>query len=704
MSKIIINEVDETSAEQSLDIGYDVVFVPGFSSVPVDSQAGTDLVDKPTLCTSVAQFERYFGSEPALFVDPQSFPSQFSPKPEYYMFEALDVDPSYIYAKELLQAGVPVVYQRLNQYTQYDSNYDVTVENFYNKLSTDVFGSTRKVLKERANDIFQGTFSLDHNIYLNNTSKDGTNEFKFHWFKSYQVFKKNTKYLVGDIIKASSDPLKYTDYYQVTQAIPSSNNRDIYDLFINGYVKLYTSGDYYDASDSEHIDNNHSVGEILKVNEKFYLVVKNMETDSGLAGNAIELTSNNSLPIPAASWFLNNEVVIPTLSSIEEVYGLEFNPLVMRSRVEEEVTFYSANKGNLAFFNSDVYVCAKDFTDVPENELVEQGELEETSSYLIPLTGNGASEHLATLGSIISITSIIDECKLVDKDQYNIKYITSGGYPVYEYNGNSIVNQMTALAKQRGDCIALIDHTNIPGRDLLGSDSLIYAVQNNIVPSSEAVYSSMFTPWGRYSVSASYGTDIDLSEGINLPASFAYLMCLANSIANNPSWYSIAGASRGRVPHLMSVDTERPITNSVANVYQNNDSVSINPITYIAPYGQCIWGNRTLLDNSVKRGTTALSFLNIRNMVCDIKKQVYIACQTLMFDQNTEILWNNFTSMITPLLDSMVTGSGLKSYQIIRLESSEKSTIRASIRVYPVYAVEAFEITLYLSDNEVTVE
>ena len=38
-------------------------------------------------------------------------------------------------------------------------------------------------------------------------------------------------------------------------------------------------------------------------------------------------------------------------------------------------------------------------------------------------------------------------------------------------------------------------------------------------------------------------------------------------------------------------------------------------------------------------GTSALSFLNIRGVVSDVKKVIHAACQNSLFEQNTDITW-----------------------------------------------------------------
>ena len=304
---------------------------------------------------------------------------------------------------------------------------------------------------------------------------------------------------------------------------------------------------------------------------------------------------------------------------------------------------------------------------------------------------------------------------LLDKNGISIKYLTSGGYPTYEYTSSGVAcaisKNMQQLAYNRGDCIAFVDHTNNPERALTGQTS-IYGAPEGISAflhtDSVGSYSTMITPWVNVSGAGTY-SNTNLPSGVSIfadtaaPGSFAYLSALAVSLRTNANWLAIAGVARGRVPHLISLNTDNVMTNTIAENMTPIYGVAINPITNIRPYGESIWGNRTLLDTTSKTGY-ATGFLNIRNLVCDVKKQAYIAAMSCMFEQNTDVLWINFKSMIQPLLEQMRTGAGLKNYKIIKLPGSDRETIRAKIILVPVYAVEQFIIDIYITDSDIALE
>ena len=290
--------------------------------------------------------------------------------------------------------------------------------------------------------------------------------------------------------------------------------------------------------------------------------------------------------------------------------------------------------------------------------------------------------------------------KLLDKGEYVIKFITSGAYPVFEFNDNSIAQAMVEVAANRGDCTALIDHTPNNERTLLAlnSSSVYYNVVNdfantyvvNSLGEDAFTYSAMFTPYGVYNCTT-------VGKQVMLPASHGYLSALAASVQTNGNWMAAAGVQRGAVPNLVALSQN--LTNAIADSYEPRDGIAINPITNIKPYGLTIWGNRTLKNNAKAGDLTATSFLSIRQLTNDVKRTVWVAAKTLTFEQNSDLLWINFKSKIIPTLDQMVSGSGLSGYEIKKQKTTKKATVKAVIRLYAIEPVEDWDITIELADS-----
>lgn len=302
---------------------------------------------------------------------------------------------------------------------------------------------------------------------------------------------------------------------------------------------------------------------------------------------------------------------------------------------------------------------------------------------------------------------------LMDKGEYQIKFLTLGAYPSFEFGLDktgtgsietyNIFDNLIETAAKRGDCIALVDHTNNSTRTLQTTAGSVYANLSAYVKNSLTItrkggdsedgytYGAMFTPYAIYKLSTQNNTQH------TLPASFGYLSAFAASTQSNPNWYAVAGVSRGIPSGLIGLSQN--ITNTIADLYQPRNNVAINCITNIKPYGYTIWGNRTLKNNSADGDLKALSFLNIRVLTCDLKKTLYQACKRYTFENNTDIMWLNFKSQIEPALAKMLSGNGIASYQIIKVATTKKATIEAIIRLVPIEPVEDWFITIELTDG-----
>ena len=194
-----------------------------------------------------------------------------------------------------------------------------------------------------------------------------------------------------------------------------------------------------------------------------------------------------------------------------------------------------------------------------------------------------------------------------------------------------------------------------------------------------------------------------------MPGSFGYLKSLATTIQKfgQISWQAIAGVTRALIPDFVGLYTDERLSNSVADAYNKRNDVGINAITNIRPYGYCIWGNRTFVNNEYfanlgdgSDGLIASSFVDIMSMVCNINTVAYRTCKRLMFEKDNDVLWTRFLQGVSPYLDQLTTGGGLRTYEITKEPSTMRGQLVAKITVWPIYATENFDIAIVLRDTE----
>lgn len=300
--------------------------------------------------------------------------------------------------------------------------------------------------------------------------------------------------------------------------------------------------------------------------------------------------------------------------------------------------------------------------------------------------------------------------EIKDRGLYDVSFVTTGGYPTVWTDADgtkkSLIPSMTSVfggdtettKYGRGDCFVLIDFEqstkfkpSTDGTKIVdenGNDITQLAVE------SKPEDCLVVAPWCEFTPNFS-----GYSENYWFPGSFAFLKCFAGSIKTNNSWFATAGVKRGAVN---CSGVSQVITNAEADLLQPVAGRAVNAITYIKPFGYVIYGNRTLRPNSAE-GLVANSFVNIRQLVHDVKRHVYSVAKGLMFDPNNDILWVNFKNAVTPLLERMRSGQGISSYRLVRIQNSARGTLSAKIIIAPIEAVETFDITVELTDEDITV-
>ena len=307
--------------------------------------------------------------------------------------------------------------------------------------------------------------------------------------------------------------------------------------------------------------------------------------------------------------------------------------------------------------------------------------------YEVPTKTSGSDEASTKEDLVSALNDTTMWSKLKDRTKYQFRFISNGGYVTSSSTTSACLTNMIDVATSRGDCVALVDCGETYTSNVATS---IYEEVNKTsgVLSNGSEFASMFAPW------CSMATTI--VENVNLPGSFAYLKAYAKASSSTQPWFAIAGKSRGAIPGI--VQTVYEFGDIESDILQKSSSgISINPIIKDPTYGYIIWGNRTL--NKATDGLTAKDFLNIRQGISSIKKTLYTASRKLTFEQNSSVLWLNFKSEISPLLDRMKNSQGIEDYKITKVATSEKATLKATIRVIPIEAVEYFDLTVELADS-----
>lgn len=697
MANITIRETDLTTAGAS-GVTDNVVYIPGYAKMGP--------IGEPIECTTLSEFESIFGTSPYKFKNANSYNG--------ISYSAGDYEKSYYYAAELLKAGLPIVFERIET-----SNVDYT----YSTIN----------LKEKYLTYGNSLNSITYNT-LNITDESTEDTYVY----SIEVPGISGRYVQGSI-ELNLSGLIINESISDSDLTYTIDNSDI------------TVEDFVIESDKITITLSQPLTNISTASIQFDLLNSftyevigkyNLDTDSydftfEVEEGQIEGTATydkNTLNVNITSPFIINEIALPTLQAIGEDYtivlkskyagnysaegltvsantitgndGITYIQLIGTLNINgvqsSETSLISFNELDSRYYKNVVNsLFSIESTNVPEtlynlNLLQLQSVTSQSFNYLRTSHFDNTLDEFSVEDMYKALNeSILD--KLEDKGEYSIKFITTGGYPIYGQSINdrlALTQKILTIAGNRGDVIALVDAADeAPLRIYeMVNDDLTITLATSLGEDAKK-YGAMFTPWAKYQLQTS-------SDILSLPASFGYLKCVAASTKSNANWFAVSGVSRGQVPSL--IELNQKVTGAIAETLQARTGISINPITNIKPYGYCVWGNRTLYNNL--EDLTASSFLNIRMLTSDVKKVVYTAAKKLTFELNSETLWLNFKAEIEPTLDQMKSGNGLSNYKIVKVATTKKATLACIIKLYAIEAVEDWDIEVQLTDSTIDIQ
>jgi len=226
-------------------------------------------------------------------------------------------------------------------------------------------------------------------------------------------------------------------------------------------------------------------------------------------------------------------------------------------------------------------------------------------------------------------------------------------------------------------------------------------------------YAAVFAPMFQSSSIKDYN-----GKAVNklFPASLNYLVAYSSSVGKGtPEWFAIAGSVRGISP-LAPIQLSEEYGDAAINIFQprttqtingktsGENHIATNVIANVKPYGNVIWGNRTMHPLSAPKSggdvqLIASDFLNIRLLACSLKKTLYRASRTRTFEPNSDTLWFNFKNDVEPLLETMKANQGIRGYKITKIPTSKKAVLSARVTIAPIEAVEDFDFTIEFTDS-----
>jgi phage tail sheath protein FI len=161
-------------------------------------------------------------------------------------------------------------------------------------------------------------------------------------------------------------------------------------------------------------------------------------------------------------------------------------------------------------------------------------------------------------------------------------------------------------------------------------------------------------------------------------------------------WFASAGYTRGLVN---SIRARKKLTQEDRDTLYKG---RVNPIATFSDVGTVIWGNKTM---QVKE--SALDRINVRRLLLQARKLISAVAVRLLFEQNDQIVRQQFLDSVNPILDSIRRDRGLYDFRVTVSSSPEdldRNTLTGKIYLKPTKALEFIDIEFFITPTGASFE
>ena len=202
-------------------------------------------------------------------------------------------------------------------------------------------------------------------------------------------------------------------------------------------------------------------------------------------------------------------------------------------------------------------------------------------------------------------------------------------------------------------------------------------------------YTATYYPWVKYA------DDIN-NISIYLPPTYDVMRntALTDNIAF--PWFAIAGYTRG------IIECERARTKLTQDDRDILYESRINPIATFNDVGVLIWGNKTL-----QVAESALDRINVRRLLLQARKLIAAVSKRLIFEQNDDIVRNEFLNLVNPILDGIKNERGLIDFRVQLVPAAEvkdENLLRGKIYLKPTRSLEMIDLEFIITPTSASFE
>jgi phage tail sheath protein FI len=186
-------------------------------------------------------------------------------------------------------------------------------------------------------------------------------------------------------------------------------------------------------------------------------------------------------------------------------------------------------------------------------------------------------------------------------------------------------------------------------------------------------YTATYWPWLQ-------SRDNENSLNVWLPPTYEVVRNIALTDNISFPWFASAGYTRGLTNALQA--RVKLTEDDRDTLYEGR----INPMATFSDQGVVIWGNKNL-----QIADSALDRLNIRRLLLQTRKLISAVSVRLLFEQNDQVVRNQFLTLVNPILENIKRERGLADFRVQLSndpEEIDRNEMRGKIFLKPVPSLE----------------
>lgn len=258
-------------------------------------------------------------------------------------------------------------------------------------------------------------------------------------------------------------------------------------------------------------------------------------------------------------------------------------------------------------------------------------------------------------------------------EQISVNVLATPGIDMLNHT-NLTEATIEMVEQERGDAVYIATLPDYENDTIITPEDIVNRLEATGIDSN---YTATYWPWVQVD-------DTDNNIQIYLPPTRD--VCRNIALTDNIAfpWFAVAGIERG------DVEAKKARLNLKVGQRDTLYAARINPLISYSVEGIKIWGNRNL---QIKE--SALDRLNVRRLLLQARKLISSAAIRLVFEQDDEIVRQQFETLVNPILANIRTERGVYDFRIEvdnSPESIDRNELIGKIFIKPTKALEFVQI------------